>query len=277
MAATSAGNYDASSGGGVTPSDTGQYDVVTPSSTGHYNATSGGGGGVDIQVLQSSAAATANQQAIVQLDNVTMGSALEKIAENSGLHQHGGGDGGLHGTSSDRHQDVTYGQHTLHHVNPRGFHQQQQQQSAIFSNDQHPHITTVVIPQPMSPVQPPASASTAMTLNSTGFQLHQTHDMSQEEGHLRDQLESLATEQFIGHRIPVELSPAASLQGREGGVIREGKGPGSDEVMVATEDRMDYQNIPESESISGSISPIRGISSGAEQLAGVVFPTTKTY
>lgn len=248
----------------MTPS---QYEVVTSSSSGHYNATSvgGGGGGVDIQVLQSSAATTtaANQQAIVQLDSVTVGSALEKIVENSGsvLHQHGGGGGddGLHGISID------YGQQTLHHVNP-GFHQQQQQ-SAIFSNDQHSHITTVVIPQPMSPVQPPASASTSMTLDSTGFQLHQTHDMSQEEGHF----ESLTTEQFVSQRIPVELSPAASLQGREGGMV---EGPGSDEVI---EDRMNYQNIPESESIPGSMSPIRGISSGAEQLAGVVFPTDKTY
>lgn len=233
---------------------------------------------MDVRVLQSSTTTSANQQAIVQLDSTTVGSALEKIAENSSgrFHAHSG-DGdigrGLHGSSGERHtRDLAFGQQTLHHVNPpQGFHQQQQQQQqSIFSNNQHPQITTVVIPQPMSPVPPPTAVSTAsMALDSAGFpNLHQTHDLSQEEGRLRDQLESLATEQFISHRVPVELSSPSSLQGREEG----GEGPGNDEVMVTADDRMGYQNIPEGELIPGPISPIRGMSSGT----GVVFPPDKT-
>ena len=256
-----------------------QHVVQTPSGSagGHYDTT--GGGGVDIQVLQSSTTASTNQQAVVQLDSTTVGSALDKIAENSSgrLHSHGDGDigRGLHSGGGDGHtRDMAFGQQTLHHVNPpQGFHQQQQQQQPSIFNNQHPQITTVVIPQPMSPVQPPAAVSTAsMALDSAGFQLHQTHDMSQEEGCLRDQLESLATEQFISHRVPVELSSPPSLQGREEG----GEGPGSNEVMVTGDDRIGYQNIPEGESIPGPISPIRGMSSGAE-LAGVVFQPDKTY
>jgi hypothetical protein len=105
-----------------------------------------------------------------------------------------------------------------------------------------------------------------MALDSASFQLHQAH----EESHLRDQLESLATEQFISHRVPVELSSAPERE------EREGEGAGCEEVMVTAEDRISgYQGIPEGEQIPGSMSPIRGIPPNAEQL--VVFHTDKTY
>lgn len=237
--------------------------MVSPSGTGHYDA-----GGVDIQVLQSSASTSANH-----LDGTTVGGALDKIANKSGGESGGGG--------SVHHQDMNYGQQALHHVNPRGFQQQQpppqlqqqhqqlqQQQSTIYPNEQHPHITTVVIPQPLSPAQPPSSVSSAMVLDPAGFPLHQTHDMtSEEEEHLQEQLESLATEQFVGHHVPVELSTA------NGGTMREGEGPGGDDMVVASpEDGMNFQGIPEGESIVRSISPIRGLSTGHG-----VFPADKTY
>ena len=107
-----------------------------------------------------------------------------------------------------------------------------------------------------------------MVLDSGAYSLHPSHDITN-EGSLHSQLESLATEQFIGHHVPVELSSKfGDSMGRSDGGVVEGGGGGETSADMGE----NFRNIPESQSISRTISPITGLSAN-EQL----FPQEKTY
>lgn len=158
---------------------------------------------MDIQIMQSSVAAPSTQTVV--LESSSIGSALGQLAKNS--------------NNNATQSAGTYGQRTLSHVdhpdNLHHIHEQSslsQQSATIYTNTQEPH--TVVIPQPLnSPIQHQSQGLPSSILD-TSFQLH-THDSSQDLS-LRRQLESLATEQFISHQLPVELSTTVS--GSDSGV-----------------------------------------------------------
>lgn len=270
------------------------------------------GGGVDVQVLQSSVSppiptpatpSSSAQQQTVVLEAPTVGSALDQLAKNSSNNN------ASTGVVPERLHDFSYSQQTLHHVTPPSSssssvdlhhahqqatlsQQQQQAAAAIFTSTHEPGITTVVIPQPLdSPLQPqsqpsmppaPGPAPPASMLDSSSpFRHHHHGHAPQRDENLHSQLESLATEQFISHQLPVELSSTVPSNpgdaGNGGGdagtdIVRGREGGGG-----ATTRGVEFRPIPESGPISGSMSPITALSPNTERLTGVVFPTSKTY
>ena len=82
-------------------------------------------------------------------------------------------------------------------------------------------------------------------------------------------VQNVAPEHFITHQVPVELAAKYPSEQNGGGGVVVVVGGGEGE-----EGRMDFQSIPESESIAGSMSPITGLPRSTEPL---VFPSDKPY
>ena len=219
--------------------------VNQPTSRGQYQTS-----GVDIEALRSSSG-----QVTVPLATSTVGSSLEQMTAATGQ---------VTSSMDQTNQNISYGQQTLRH--PQEFHQpQQHQRQPVFTSEQQSQITTVVIPPPLDSLVQPHQVQTvtsSMLDSPTTFQLqhHQTHNVQQGVA-LQNQLDSLTTEQFISQQISVELSNTRSREGDEG--------------VLAREKRMNFQDIPEGESISRSLSPITGLPPNTDQLTEVVFPSEK--
>lgn len=103
-------------------------------------------------------------------------------------------------------------------------------------------------------------------LEPSMFQM-ETHELPQATENIQNQLESLASEQFISQQIPMELSSKFGT----------GPGPGGNGgSVVGGEGRVEFQEIPESESISTSISPITaGLPATSEHLSETVYSQEK--
>lgn len=159
---------------------------------------------MDIRVLQSSSNTGTPTTPLTALTS-TMGSTLKQIAKNGGQCQ-------INSTELQQGMpDILYEQHSLHHMgHPEDFDYSQQQQQEIFTSGQHSQITTVVIPQPLdSFVQqslPQTVPSTVDTSSTAAFRLQAQTQHGIIEESLRNQLEAVATEQFISQHVPVELT-----------------------------------------------------------------------
>ncbi len=181
-------------------------------------------------------------------------------------------------SSTEPPTNIIYGQQTLHHVDsPQNFQpQQQQQQQALFESGQQSHITTVVIPQPLDSLvhqqaTPQPQNCTVSMLDTPAFQLqlHQGHNLSQDES-LQNQLDSLETEQFISQGVPVELASSEFA-------TNNGGGGGGGEGERDGEGRVEFQNVPENQTLSSTISPITGLPPTTEQLSNVFTSETHKY
>ena len=199
--------------------------------------------GMDVQVLHSSV--TTPQAAMPDSSSVA---TLEQLSSNATMALGSNSSAvaleplGANSSNNNTDNSVYHGQQqafsqveSSHHLHGTrsSLSQQQPSASSLFTSHE-PHITTVVIPPPLDSALQPHSP---VTLPSSILDTLQSEN-SQDQN-LRRQLESLATEQFVSHQLPVPVELSSTLPAGPSG--------NSGAYMSATTVRPEeeFQSIPD--------------------------------
>ena len=220
--------------------------------------------GMDVQVLHSSV--TTPQAAMP--DSSSVATTLEQLSSNATMALGSNSSAvaleplGANSSNNNTDNSVYHGQQqafsqveSSHHLHDTrsSLSQQQPSTSSLFTS-REPHITTVVIPPPLdSALQPHSPVILPSSILDT-LQSENSQDQN-----LRRQLESLATEHFVSHQLPVPVELSSTLPSGNSGAN-----------MSATTVRPEeeFQSIPdvsEGESVDVS-SPIPDVTSGTDMV-----------
>lgn len=233
--------------------------VTEPSSSAVGVGNQYHGAGMDVQVLHSSVT-TPQAPTLEQL--ATESAAMARATSSSTVSLESLGANSSNSIVSVSGENSVYRgqQQAFTHIESSNLHhhlhnttsslsQQQPSASSLFTSTQEPHITTVVIPPPLDTAMQPHSP---VTLSDSILDTLQTEN-SQEQN-LRRELESLATEQFISHQLPVPVELSST--------ISSGNGGGNNGMSVTTvRPELDVESVPvvsscEGESVSSPIPDI---------------------
>jgi len=236
-----------------------------------------GGGGVNMQVLQSSVTTPSLTRGLSMSSSPassSVSSTLEQIAKNGGQCQLNSS--ALHQPSSDLYQA-----RPLVQLMGRSSNSTQHEQPASYASaiEDNAHIATVVISQPpdslmtrprsiSSTILEPSSSSPASSNSPAPFSHHRDageeatfsppRDAGQEG--LRSQLETLATEQFITQQLPPELAENFTSS-----VPARGDREDASAMEMVEQSNLQFQHSSDSLAV-GSVNP---------NLASVIFSTNK--